>query len=184
MQTLASYMNTIWSFLSVIAELIALVLIIACFSSAVRKSSFVMFFRERSLLVAFIVSLLATLGSLTYSNIIGFAPCELCWFQRIFMYPQVILMGAALIRKDVSMRIYGLVLSVIGGAIALYHYLGQIGVASLPCSATGYSVSCAEKFVLEFGYITIPVMALSAFLLIAITFAISLYGSHDIAHNS
>ncbi|HEU0081091.1 MAG TPA: disulfide oxidoreductase [Candidatus Paceibacterota bacterium] len=179
MQALAENMNLVWSVLSVVAQLLALFLIAALFSPAVRSSAIVKFLRERALLLGFVVSLLATAGSLIYSDVIGFAPCKLCWFQRIFMYPQVVLMGIALWRKDLSMRLYGLVLSAIGAAIALYHYLGQNGVASLPCSAVGYSVSCAEKYVMEFGYITIPVMALSAFVLMALAHAVSLRADRE-----
>ncbi len=118
--------------------------------------------------LAFIVVLVATLGSLTYSDIIGYEPCKLCWFQRIFMYPQVFLLGTALIKKEKIIVDYSLVLSALGGLIAGYHYLLQLGIApALPCSAVGYSVSCSKQFVLQFGFISIPYMALSAFALIA-----------------
>ncbi len=87
------------------------------------------------------------------------------------MYPQVVILGMALWRKDASVRIYSLVLSVAGAAIALYHYVGQLGFnpLGLDCLAVGYSTSCSKSFVLEFGYITIPVMALSAFVLMALS---------------
>jgi disulfide bond formation protein DsbB len=90
------------------------------------------------------------------------------------MYPQVLLMGIALIRKDRWMKIYGFAFSIIGAAIALFHYTGQLGFTPLPCSAVGVSVSCSQRFVMEFGYITIPMMAFSAFMLIAATFLLSL----------
>ena len=128
---------------------------------------------NRFLLFSFIVALIATLGSLYYSDILGYEPCKLCWYQRIFMYPQVILLGVASLKKHKSIAIYSLLFSIIGAIIAAYHYLGQIGSFSLPCSAVGYSSSCAETFILNYGYITIPMMALSAFSLIII--AIVLY---------
>ncbi len=90
------------------------------------------------------------------------------------MYPQVLLMGIALIRKEVWMKFYGFIFSAIGAAIALYHYAGQFGVAPLPCSAVGQSISCSERFVTHFGYITIPMMAFSAFLLMALSFWLSI----------
>src|SRR3989338_2054283 len=120
--------------------------------------------------------LLATLGSLTYSEVLGYAPCKLCWIQRIFMYPQVLILGLALFGKHKGSRALvdtSLVLSAIGAVVALYHYLMQLGI--IPegsCAAIGYSVSCAERFVLQFGYITIPLMAFSAYLLV--TFALLL----------
>lgn len=95
------------------------------------------------------------------------------------MYPQVFLMGVALYRRDISMRVYGLVLSSVGAVLALWHYLGQLGFGTLPCSAVGYSVSCADRFVMQYGYITIPMMAFSAFLLIALSCAVSLKKDTD-----
>ena len=127
------------------------------------------FFGRHALALAFIVALAATVGSLTYSEILGYEPCKLCWFQRIFMYPLVILFGMAILRRDHTVTTYALPLSFIGAVIAGYHYLLQLGAvpSSFPCAAVGYSVSCAQRFVLQFGYITIPVMALSVFVLIA-----------------
>lgn len=167
-------MNMIWSVLTIVAQILTVVLVVAHFMPKLRQSAFVTYFQSKGLLIAFVVSLLATVGSLIYSDIIGYEPCKLCWFQRIFMYPQVLLMGLALWRKDQWMKIYGFVLSIVGAAIAAFHYTGQLGLTPLPCSAVGYSASCAERFVMEFGYITIPMMALSAFLLIAASLSLSI----------
>jgi disulfide bond formation protein DsbB len=128
------------------------------------------FLVRNGLFFAFIVSLASTLGSLFYSQIAGFAPCELCWFQRIFMYPQVILLGLALIKKDSRIVDYALSLSLIGGVISLYHnyvYFMNGGLNSY-CVVGGQGVSCIKRYVLEFGYITIPVMAFTAFLMVVI----------------
>src|SRR3989338_4553134 len=122
---------------------------------------------DNTLLFAFIVALTATSGSLFYSEVMGYDPCKLCWFQRILMYPQVILWGLALIKKDRKIVDYGLTLSIIGALIAAYHYLLQIGLApSIDCGAVGYAAQCSQRFVMEFGYITIPMMALTAFVMI------------------
>ena len=124
---------------------------------------------KRSLYFAFIVALTATSGSLYFSEGAGFEPCKLCWFQRIFMYPQLILLGTAIIKKAKDVTKYILPLSTIGGFIALYHYIMQISPDPLaPCSTIGFSVSCSERFFTYFGYITIPWMAFSAFLLISL----------------
>ena len=126
------------------------------------------FFKENYLVLAFILALAAVSGSLFYSEIAGYEPCKLCWFQRIFMYPQVFLFGLALYKKDRGIAPYSLLLSIIGAVIAAYHYLLQLDIApSLPCSAVGYSVSCSQVFVMNFGYITIPLMSLTVFSLIA-----------------
>lgn len=123
-----------------------------------------------ALRIAFGVSLVATLGSLFYSEIAHFTPCLLCWYQRIFMYPQTILLGLAIWKKDKGIALYSLTLSIIGAGIAGYHYLLQRGVGpELPCAAVGYSEACSQRFVMTFGYITIPLMALTAFLLIIVS---------------
>ena len=120
----------------------------------------------------FIVALVAMLGSLYYSDVLGYEPCKLCWYQRIAMYSQVFLFATALVKGEKSnIWSYSLVLSWIGGIIAAYHYYIQISlkpILALPCSAVGFSASCTETFVTSFGYITIPMMALSAFILLII----------------
>ena len=135
-----------------------------------KKYSFVQkFIGKYSLLLAFIIALTATSGSLFYSEIVGFAPCVLCWYQRIFMYPQVILLGMAFWKKDKAIIDYSLALSIIGTVIAGYHYLMQLGVvSSFPCTAVGYSISCTKLFVMQFGYITLPLMSFTAFLSITV----------------
>ncbi len=125
------------------------------------------FLRPKALTLAFIVALTATLGSLFFSDVAGYEPCKLCWYQRIFMYPQILLLGFATFKKDKNIINYSLILAIPGMLIALYHYLMQLGFApALSCAAIGYSASCSKEFVLQFGYITIPLMSLTAFLLI------------------
>ena len=125
------------------------------------------FFQKYAMQSALIVSLTATSGSLYFSEIAGFEPCKLCWFQRIFMYPLVLLLFIALRRRLHDVWIYVLPMSSIGLLIAGYHYYIQISpTAIIPCSAVGYAASCSERFTTSFGYITIPWMAASAFLLI------------------
>ena len=112
-------------------------------------------------------------GSLFYSNIIGFEPCYLCWWQRIFIYPQLVLFIVALwgrrsvllvggLTSGSEVFLYSLPLSIIGGLIAVYQillpYLAQAGI---DCGSVG--PSCTKLYVLAFGYVTIPVMSLTAF---------------------
>ncbi|MBI5134198.1 MAG: disulfide bond formation protein B [Candidatus Taylorbacteria bacterium] len=176
MQTFASFLNLSLGALVVVANLLSLGILLCLASPRARESRFARFFSKNSLLVAFVASLAATLGSLAYSDIIGYEPCKLCWFQRIFMYPQVLIFGIALWRKEPFVRLYGLVLSILGALVALFHYLGQVGVnpLGLDCLAVGYSASCAKNFVLTFGYVTIPMMALSAFVLMSLALTLSL----------
>lgn len=117
----------------------------------------------------YIVSTVATIGSLFYSDIMGRTPCMLCWYQRILMYPQSIMYLVAIAKNDLSIKTYGLIFSGIGAIIALYHYLLQFNIVTVEmCSAVGYSVSCSERFAASYGYITIPMMALTAFMLLII----------------
>lgn len=134
------------------------------------SSSIGIFLRKNYLIFGFIVSLVATLGSLFYSDIMGYEPCTLCWYQRILIYPQVLLFGLAIFRKDRKIYPYILALSIPGALIAFYHYMLQLGIMgeSVVCSIVGYSVSCSENFFTNFGYITIPMMALTSFILIII----------------
>jgi len=146
------------------------VLVYAYFSkNSDLRNSVVMPLRNNYLLLGLIVSLVATLGSLYYSEVMGYTPCLLCWYQRIFMYPQVFLFGIALWKNDKRVVRYSIALSLIGGLIALYHYTVQIGIfTTTACSAVGYSASCSDAFFTTFGYITIPMMAFTAFVLLLI----------------
>lgn len=126
------------------------------------------FLQDHYLFLGFLVSLVATLGSLFYSDVMLYNPCKLCWYQRIFMYPQAVLFLIAMkTKRNWSIVWNSLILSVIGGLIAGYHYLMQIGlVADSGCDVVGYSAKCSEYFGLSYGFITIPFMSLIAFVLL------------------
>ena len=167
--TLLYFMNKFLSLGTIIAQLFIVAFLVYFVFFRKKKHPIIGFFGKYGMLLAFLVALTATLGSLFYSEIAGFEPCKLCWFQRIFMYPQVLLLGLALWKHDKNIRDYALWLSGIGALIAGYHYLLQLGLApSIPCSAIGYSVACSKVFVMNFRYITIPLMALTAFVLIIV----------------
>ena len=119
---------------------------------------------DNYLFVTLFFSLSAFLGSMFYSVVIGFQPCSLCYWQRIFMYPMLFLSALSLIRKDKLDPSYLLMFSGIGSLISIYHIYIQFTPNPLPCSTTGQGVSCSENWVLEYGYITIPVMAFTCFL--------------------
>lgn len=121
-----------------------------------------------SLYFAWIVSIVATLGSLYLSEVLQFIPCSLCWYQRIFMYPQVILLGIATYRQDRDIAFYSLPLTIIGGSISTYHYLVQkvpaIGEMQ-ECSV----ISCTgDPLNWWNGWVTVPFLCLIAFILITI----------------
>ncbi|MBI4085699.1 MAG: disulfide bond formation protein B [Candidatus Liptonbacteria bacterium] len=123
------------------------------------------FLAERAILFSFIISFAGVASSLFYSEIAGFEPCVLCWWQRIFLYPQAVILFVALLKKDFGVRKYALALSGIGFLIALYHTYIQFGGESLAFCPAG-SVSCQILYFVEYGYVTIPTMALTAFGLI------------------
>ena len=120
-----------------------------------------------ALWLAFVVALTATAGSLYFSEVARFTPCVLCWYQRIAMYPLVILLGLAAIRGDLSIRRYVAPVAVIGAAISIYH-IGVERLPGLPSGACSIDVPCDLIWVERFGFITIPVMALVGFLAILI----------------
>lgn len=119
--------------------------------------------------IAWIQAVVATFASLYASEFVGLVPCILCWYQRIFMYPLVIIIAIGIIKKDRNLPIYVLPLSIIGLAIAFYHFLLQMGVipeSQAPCVA---GVSCASRYVEWFGFVTIPFLSLLAFAVITVS---------------
>jgi len=124
---------------------------------------------SHGIILGFIVAVTAVAVSLIYSDVIGFEPCKLCWIQRIFLYPQVIILGLAIWKKTKDAATYCLSLSTIGIILAFYHYYGQMfNPGVLPACDVAGNASCAVRFFVQFGYITIPMMSLTAFLLITI----------------
>ncbi|QTD42863.1 disulfide oxidoreductase [Sporosarcina sp. Te-1] len=125
--------------------------------------------QENGLLFIFTVSLIATLGSLYYSEIKGFTPCTLCWYQRILMYPLVLISGIAIVQKNARIALTTAVFSIIGAGTSLYHYsIQKLSFLQSTAPACG-NVPCTGQYVNYLGFITIPFMALIAFLLIFIT---------------
>jgi disulfide bond formation protein DsbB len=117
---------------------------------------------------AWVVSIIATLGSLYFSEIRGFIPCELCWFQRIFMYPLTLILGVATFQNDSGLRKIILPMSIVGGTISILHYLEQKveGFGGIKPCASG--VPCNAEYINWLGFITIPFLALTAFVFITI----------------
>jgi disulfide bond formation protein DsbB len=115
------------------------------------------------LFAAWVIASVATLGSLFFSEVMGFAPCVLCWYQRIFIYPLVLVFGVGLFSFDAGVVKYSLPLAVAGWLVALYHtllYWGVIPKSIQPCSE---GVPCTEKYIELFGFLSIPFMSFLAF---------------------
>jgi disulfide bond formation protein DsbB len=116
---------------------------------------------------AFVVSAVATGGSLFFSEIAGFIPCELCWFQRICMYPLSIVTLLAAVHGEHRIARYLMPLPVVGACVSVYHLLVENGVVgqTSQCLASAPG-GCATKWINEFGYMTIPTLTLTGFVLL------------------
>lgn len=125
--------------------------------------------------LAWLVAAIATFGSLYMSEVRHFQPCPLCWYQRIAMYPLIVILGIAVLRRDATIWRYVLPLSLIGAAIGAYHYQLERfpEQEAIACSS---AVPCTTIWFEQLGYITIPMMAMSAFLLVAVI--VTLGGRH------
>lgn len=134
--------------------------------------------------LAWVVGTVSTLGSLYLSEIAGYLPCKLCWFQRICMYPQVLLLGVAALRGDLpGARRYARPLAAVGAVIAIYHYqLERIpNEPSLTCSL---ELPCSEALVNMWGFVSIPFMALAGFLLIVTLLSVARHETAEDAESA
>lgn len=119
------------------------------------------------------LSLMAIIGSLIFSEHYQVEPCKLCWLQRIFVYPQFIIMGIAAWRKDTQAWLSSLWLATTGLIIALYQTNEQLGITSVIPKAecvTGPDAACSQIHMLEFGYITFPLLSAILFALIIVLY--------------
>jgi disulfide bond formation protein DsbB len=117
------------------------------------------------LYLAWLVTLVATLGSLYFSEVRHFTPCTLCWFQRICMYPLALLIGVAVYAGDVGVRRYALPLALTGWLVALFHVLEEWGIVRTP-AACAVGVPCTVKWIDWWGVVTIPRLSFTAFTLL------------------
>lgn len=133
-----------------------------------------------ALWLAWLVAAAAMAGSLYYSEIVHYAPCSLCWYQRIAMYPLVVILAIAAWNRDWDVRRYVLPLVGVGGAVAAYQYaIGFFPDAEiLGCTL---DVSCTERYVWEFGFVDFPFMSLVAFGAIACLLLCSPYRPTEVS---
>ncbi|GLB58720.1 disulfide oxidoreductase [Cytobacillus sp. NCCP-133] len=124
--------------------------------------------RENLLFTAWAVAILAMFGSLYFSEIRQYEPCELCWYQRIIMYPFAIILGLAVIKKDYRISLYSMFLSAVGAGISIYHYSIQKISFMADHAASCGRVPCTGQYINWLGFMTIPFLALTAFIVIFI----------------
>lgn len=130
--------------------------------------------------IALLTAIVATTGSLYFSLGLGWIPCDLCWYQRILMYPLVIIIAVNILRKDKGFEAYVLPFSLFGGAISTYHYLLQkTNWFTQPVCTSG--VPCSVDYLNWYGVITIPLLALTAFIIITIMALMSGMGESETA---
>ena len=166
-----TYIDTFNQFVSIsviFLQAICLVLVVVMLFVPDRHNIVRKFFKDYAFYFGFLIALGAIALSLFYSNVIGFPVCELCYLQRIFLYPQFILFGMELYKKDRTIVDFSMVFALLGIITSIYHiYIEHGGTSGLPCAVpSATEVSCAVRYVFEFSYVTIPVMALTASLFI------------------
>lgn len=119
---------------------------------------------DASLALASLVAVGATVGSLYFSEVENFVPCELCWFQRIAMYPLAVILPIAALRRDDGIRPYAIAVAGIGALISMYHI--QLQLFPDQGSSCAADAPCTLKYLDIFGFVSIPWLALGSFTLI------------------
>ncbi|MCF6276369.1 MAG: disulfide bond formation protein B [Candidatus Magasanikbacteria bacterium] len=162
---------TVLSVGTILAQVFIVLVLIFIFVPPLHKQKqvkkFLKFLKERSFLLAFGVALSSIVGSLFFSDVASLLPCELCWKQRILMFPQSLLFGLAVWKKEKVIADYSTLLSAIGILYSIYHYTLQMLPRDITtCDTSSFLSSCSEKLIFEFGYITIPMMTATAFALL------------------
>ncbi|PLC05665.1 disulfide bond formation protein B [Variovorax sp. RO1] len=125
--------------------------------------------RWTALFVAWLIALTSTLGALFLGEVMGLTPCVLCWYQRIAMFPLVVILGMGLLSTDFRSARYGIVLALAGWVVALFHcllYWGVVPKSLVPC---GQGASCTDGPLTLAGLLSIPLLSLMAFTLILIS---------------
>jgi disulfide bond formation protein DsbB len=118
-----------------------------------------------ALVLAWLVATGATVGSLYMSEVANFVPCTLCWYQRIAMYPLAVILLIAAVRRDVSVKWYALPIAIIGVVISVYHYFVE-WFPQIETNVCSLTVPCSNVWFREFGFISLPLMAASAFVFV------------------
>ncbi len=135
------------------------------------------FIERYSLIFALIVAWIAMLGSLYFSEVAHFVPCTLCWYQRILMYPLTLLLLIAVLRQEKQIAYYVLPFSLLGIGFSTYHYLLQKTQLFSHGTVCSSGVPCTTTWINWFGFVTIPFLALIAFILITFMMLITLTSS-------
>lgn len=168
MENFVLIVNKVLSVGTILMQVTILVILFNFFFLKSKENLILSFFRKYTFIFGFLVALGAVLLSLFYSEIVGFPPCELCWIQRIFLYPQLILFGMELYKRERSIVDFSIVFAILGSLVSVYHiYVESTGGNGVFCGdPSSGGVSCAVRYIYEFGYVTMPLMALTLSLFI------------------
>ncbi len=152
--------------LQILVGVVALIALVSLVSPAARR--LLVEVRDtllgNELWIAWVIALTAMLGSLYFSELAKYVPCHLCWYQRIAMYPLAVVLLVAALRRDVRAGVqYAFVFPIVGILIATYHIYLEENPSSQPSSCKVGGTTCATKWIDKFGYITIPVLSITAF---------------------
>lgn len=146
-----------------------LIVIVAIIASMGKSPRVLSWLGARGLVYAYVLAFAGMLFSLFYSEVAGYAPCVLCWYQRIFMYALVFILALALYKNDRAVLPYAKLLTWVGLLIGLYQLLLPVlpGAAATCTFAGASAVSCLDQYFIAFGYITIPVMSFTSWVALA-----------------
>lgn len=174
------YLNLFLGIGVILLQIFSVIVLLLLFVGP-KKNPLLDFIDKYSLLLLFLLSFFSSVFPLIYSEIINFLPCNLCWWQRVFMFPLVFIFAVALWDKDKKVNRYAFPLIGVGLLLSFYqnffYYFGQN--SDLPCDASG--ISCYQRLVSEFGgYISIPMMALTAFFTLLVLVLVTLFYKKEI----
>jgi disulfide bond formation protein DsbB len=157
-----------FALLALACNVVTVVLLLARLASRSRPSGIVAAVQPVALWWAWVLALVSTLGSLYFSEVANFVPCNLCWYQRIAMYPLAVILLVGALRRDWGVRWYAVPVAAIGAAISTYHVLVEKFPSLESSNVCSIAVPCNFIWFEELGFVTLPYMALSAFLLILV----------------
>ena len=161
--------NLLASYGTLFLDLASLGILVALIAPGIVPAWKVRFHVQYGLWVACGLAFIGSVMTLYYSEVLNVLPCSLCWLQRAFLYPQVILILIAALLHDRRIALYSIALSMIGALIALYHHWLQMGGAHLfPCPANGSAIDCATPTFVTWGFVTFPFMSFSLFLFLTL----------------
>ncbi len=138
---------------------------------------------RNSMYIALLAAWIAMCGSLYFSEVKGYVPCVLCWYQRILMYPLAAIIAIGLLRRDWHLPYYVLPFSLFGLCVSTYHYLLEKTDIFAGAAACRQGVSCTTQWINWFGFVTIPFLALIGFLIITLMSVIALVNREPVGED-